>query len=254
MDLRVEQLAARAGVTVDTVRYYQSRGLLPAPRREGRVALYGRDHLTRLERIKDLQAKGFSLAAIRRLLDGELDAADEALVGAVAAGMGEGGDETFLTLEEVAARSGIPVPLLKAIEREGLLVARVQDGEPRWTEADVEVAKGGLQLLEHGLPLPEVLALARRHHEAMRSVAEEAVALFDAHVRQPLRSAGLPDDEAAARLVDAFQSLLPATSRLVAHHFRRVLLAVAQEHIEHVGDDAERSAVAAHAARRLEIV
>ena len=58
--------------------------------------------------------------------------------------------------------------------------------------------------------------------------------------------------EAAAELVEAFHALLPATVSLVAHHFRRILLAVAQEHIEAVGDDEERAAVLTEASRRLE--
>jgi hypothetical protein len=99
------------------------------------------------------------------------------------------------------------------------------------------------------LPLPEILDLARRHHEAMRAVAEQAVELFDTHVRHPLRDAGLPEDAAAARLVEAFTTLLPATTDLVTHHFRRTLLAVAQEHIERVGAEAELEAVNREAAR-----
>jgi len=78
--MRVEQLAAEAGVSVDTVRYYQNKGLLEPPRRQGRVAWYGPDHLHRLERIRTLQQRGFTLATIARLISGELDAADEALV------------------------------------------------------------------------------------------------------------------------------------------------------------------------------
>ena len=46
--MRVEQLSARAGVSVDTIRYYQSKGLLDPPRREGRVAWYDDGHLDRL--------------------------------------------------------------------------------------------------------------------------------------------------------------------------------------------------------------
>ncbi len=76
----MEQLATEARVSVDTVRYYQSKGLLDPPRREGRVAWYGPDHLDRLGRIRSLQARGFTLATIVRLVNGELDAADEALV------------------------------------------------------------------------------------------------------------------------------------------------------------------------------
>jgi hypothetical protein len=42
----------------------------------------------------------------------------------------------------------------------------------------------------------------------------------------------LDNQEAADRLVTAFQLLLPATTRLVAHHFQRVLLAAAQARFE----------------------
>jgi DNA-binding transcriptional MerR regulator len=232
----VDQLAAAADVSVDTVRFYQAKGLLPAPRREGRVAWYSDEHLERLERIRRLQGRGLTLATIRRLLAGELDAADEALVTALAE---PAMTVETMTLEELAERSGIPLPLLQAVEREGLLVPR-REG---YTSEDVAVARAGLRLLEHGLPLPELLELARRHHAAMREVAERAVDLFDAHVRHPLREAGLPEEEAAARLVAAFEELLPATTSLVAHHFTRTLLAVAQEHIERVGAPAELAAV-----------
>ena len=249
----MEQLAARAEVSVDTVRFYQARGLLDPPRRTGRIALYDDDHLARLDRIRVLQAKGFTLATIGRLVRGELDAADEALIAAVAGGEGDGeAAEEFFDLDELAARSGIPVALLQAIEREGLLVGRRHEGRPAYTPGDVVVATAGLRLLELGLPLPEVLALAREHDARVRQTAERAVALFDAHVRQPLRGAGLDEDVAAARLVEAFTALLPATVDLVSHHFRRTLLAVAEEHIEHVGADAERAAVAAESLRRLE--
>lgn len=247
----MEQLAARADVSVDTVRFYQARGLLPPPRREGRVAWYGREHLERLGRIRNLQARGLSLATIKRLVAGELDAADEALVSALSAsdGGGAGPGQDLLTLGELAEHSGIPLPVLRAVEREGLLIPRRAGGERRYTHADVEAARAGLAMLEVGLPLPEVLQLARQHHEAMRAVAKRAVELFDIHIRKPLRESGLPDDEAAARLVDAFATLLPATTTLVSHHFRRVLLAVAQEHIEHVGVDAELRAVERQASR-----
>jgi uncharacterized protein (DUF2236 family) len=69
----------------------------------------------------------------------------------------------------------------------------------------------------------------------VRQIAEAAVELFDSHVRQPLRTAGLPEEEAARRLVDAFDALLPATVAVVSHQVRRTLLAVAEEHLERVG-------------------
>src|SRR3954453_15444834 len=71
---RVEQLAASCDVSVDTVRFYQSRGLLPQPEREGRRAWYGDEHAERIRRIRERQGKGLTLAAIRRVLDGDLTA------------------------------------------------------------------------------------------------------------------------------------------------------------------------------------
>jgi DNA-binding transcriptional MerR regulator len=224
---------------VDTVRYYQSRGLLPPPRREGRVAWYDGAHLERLTRIRSLADRGLTLATIGRLVRGELDAADEALVAAMSV-VEDDGPEGF-GIDELARRTGIPLPLLQAVAREGLLGAA--DGA--YTSGDVAAAAAGLTLLEKGLPLPEVLDLARSHHAAMRDVAERAVSLFDDYVRQPLRASSLAPDEAAAQLVAAFEQLLPATMTLVSHHFRRVLLAVALEHIERVGDEPELAAIRA---------
>jgi DNA-binding transcriptional MerR regulator len=251
---RVEDLARRADLSVDTVRFYQKRRLLPPPAREGRIAWYGQEHLDRLQRIRELRGRGLTLALIGRIVRGELDATDEPLAAAVAAADVEGNrPEEFFTLPQLAERAQVPLPLLEAIAREGLLVPRIHDGEPRFTDADAQVVTAGLQLLETGLPLPELLALARDHHDATRAVAEHAVAMFDTHVRAPLRDADLTDDEKAERLVAAFRVLLPAVTALVAHHFRRVLLTVAQEHLEAVGADAEIAAVSLEASRRLEV-
>jgi hypothetical protein len=234
----VEELATAAGVSVDTIRFYQSRGLLPRPRRSGRIGLYDEEHKARIERIRELQAKGFTLATIRRLVSGELDAADEALVAALTDERKPAEDEVF-GLDELAQRSGIPVALLQLAVDEGLLA--VEWGG--FTNDDVEAAKAGLSLLEAGVPLPDLLALARTYTHAANAAAEQAVSLFDDHVRRPLRDSGLPDEEAATRLVAAFQRMLPATTTLVSHHFTRTLLAVALAHIEKVGDDAELRAV-----------
>src|SRR3954447_10299437 len=115
--IRVEGLARRAEVSVDTIRFYQKRQLLPPPRRAGRIAWYGADHVERLQRIKDLQRQGFSLAVIRRLLVCDLPAADVPFGAAVAGA--ETGDAELLTLDELAARVGVPAPLLDAVSREG---------------------------------------------------------------------------------------------------------------------------------------
>lgn len=68
MELTVDELASRAGVTVRTVRFYAGRGLLPPPRLRGRTGLYGADHLARLELVRELQSLGLTLASIEKHL------------------------------------------------------------------------------------------------------------------------------------------------------------------------------------------
>lgn len=244
MRMRVEELALAAEVSVDTIRYYQKQHLLPPPGRDGRLAFYDDDHLARIGRIKELQRRGFTLAVIRRFLAGELDPADEQLAAAVA-GAGDELPEELFGIDELANRLGVPQPMLDALLREGLLIPRVVDGTPRFTPADVAMLTGGMKLLEAGLPLPELFALARHHHAVTRDVAVEAVELFDTWVRKPLRASDLPEDDKAERLVEAFRTLMPAVAGLVAHHFQRILLQVAQEHLEAVGDPSELDAASA---------
>ncbi len=232
MRYRVEQLAAACDVSVDTVRYYQSRGLLPPPDREGRLAWYGPEHARRIRDIRTLRGKGLTLAAIRRVLDGDLGRADADLAAAVHAARGTGDQEELLPLEEFAQRSGVPASLIQAVEREGIKLGRTVGDQERYTASDIEMVRGALRLLEFGLPLGELLALARETNEAMVRLADRAVELFDEHVRKPIRDTAGSDAAAATELVEAFDTLLPAVTNLVANHFRRVLLARAEDRLE----------------------
>ncbi len=245
---RVEELADRCDVSVDTIRFYQKRRLLDPPERRGRVAWYTPDHEARLSRIRSLQADGYTLAMIGRVLDGDLAEVDRPLAVAVA----DADTEEFLTAADLATRAGVPAALVESVIAEGLLVPRIHEGEARFTADDVDVVTAGLGLLETGLPLSALLELARRHHAATLEFATAAVELFDEHVRRPLLAADLSDDERAARQVAAFRRLLPATGTLVEHHFRRVLLRVAQDHLEATGEPPERAAANAVSGRRIE--
>src|SRR5437762_13257751 len=68
-DLTIEQLAAESGMTVRNIRSHRARGLLPAPEVRDRVGYYGPQHVTRLRLIQELQAEGFNLKGIERLLE-----------------------------------------------------------------------------------------------------------------------------------------------------------------------------------------
>lgn len=79
--MKIGELARRAGVPIDTVRYYERNGLLPAPaRRESGYRDYAEDDITRLAFVLCAKALGFSLAEVRELAallhDGATDAGD----------------------------------------------------------------------------------------------------------------------------------------------------------------------------------
>ena len=232
MRYRVEQLAAACDVSVDTVRYYQSRGLLPPPTREGRVAWYGPEHAERIREVRSLQRKGLTLAAIKRALDGQLERTDLDLAAAVAVARGETVADELMTLDAFAAQAGVPASLIQAVEREGIRLGVADDGQTRYSSADIQTVRAALRLLEFGLPLRELLGLARDANAAMMDLAVRAVELFDRHIRKPIRDTAATDEEAAEQIVDAFDTLLPAVTNLVATHFRRVLLATAEGKLE----------------------
>jgi len=74
-DMTIARLGAAAGVGVETVRYYQRRGLLTVPARAGSVRRYGPEDVRRLRFIRRAQAAGFSLEEIGELI--RLDSTDD---------------------------------------------------------------------------------------------------------------------------------------------------------------------------------
>lgn len=164
-----------------------------------------------------------------------LPPADAALAAALVGplpGESDGDDAELLTLEELAAHCELPTALLEAVEREGLLIPRRTNDARRYTLADAEALRAGLALVEAGLPLDELFNLAREHTTAMRTIADHAVELFARFVRDPIRAQAADDEDAAARLLDAFGQMLPATGTLVGHHFRRLLVNAASARLQ----------------------
>jgi MerR family mercuric resistance operon transcriptional regulator len=73
--LTIGKLAAGGGVGVETIRFYQRKGLLEQPTRETGIRRYGSEDLRRLRFIKQAQTAGFTLQEIKELLD--LDASED---------------------------------------------------------------------------------------------------------------------------------------------------------------------------------
>ncbi len=245
MGYSVDELTREAGLSVDTVRYYQSIGLLPGPARQGRRAIYSDDHLDRLRLIRSMAARGLPLKVIGSLLDREGPAeSDRALLAAIEEETPPG----MLTSEELADRTGVPRTLLSSIEKAGLVEAE-EEGGPRYSESDLGAAAGALKLLRYGFPVTKLIALAVRHDRAVRRTVDDAIDLFDDCVRKAARPESETDE-----VTSAFRDILPLVTMLVAHHFQRTLVARALSRLKKKGDRGElRVAVDVARRSRLEL-
>ena len=248
MEYRVEEIARTAGVSVDTVRFYQARGLLPAPERRGRVAIYSDRHLSKLRRIRALNREGLTLEAVRKLLDPPpRQSLRESLLGA----LDEAEGERTYSRAELAAASGLPETLLPVLEEAALLAPSAAGGAARFTESDLRTAESARLFLDSGFPLQELLPLAQMYASHVAEIADRAIELFDRHVRHTDS-----DQEPASRetVTQVFRELLPAATTLVALHFQRTLIERARSRLVRGGDDeALEAAIEATEAARLKL-
>lgn len=159
-----------------------------------------------------------------------LEPADAALARALREDAG-----ALVPLEELAQRSELSLPLLEALAREGLLPERA-DG--LFSEQDLGPVRSGLALLEAGLPLDELLGLAREADAALAHIAGDAVELFLGFVRDPVRGTAEDADQAAADLVERFEAMLPEAERLVGARFGQLVLRAARERVAEVSPEA----------------
>lgn len=124
--LTIGKLAAAGGVGVETIRYYQRRGLIETPTRDREIRRYGSDDLRRLRFIRQAQLAGFTLEEIKELLD--LDASeDRPRARELAKARVKALDEKIAELEqardalrrlarECGSGSGGPCPILASFE------------------------------------------------------------------------------------------------------------------------------------------
>ncbi|MFB0977566.1 MAG: MerR family transcriptional regulator [Myxococcota bacterium] len=254
MQYKVEDLATACGVKVDTIRFYQGKGLIAPPSRQGRNAVYGPTHLARIRQIRALLVEGFSLAQIQKVDPPdstagastrlETESSSVALLRALAQERGVG----RFRRAELAERAGVPQELVDAAQAAGLLEPTEQDGEEFFSSVDLEMLGSGLSVLGAGLPLTEFLEIAAQHDHNIRDVSEKGIDLFDDHVRKV--AANGDDPEVVAQ---AFQQVLPQLTKLVALHFQRTLVNRAMKRLRAKGEGpALERALAAVEATHLE--
>ncbi|HEY3714170.1 MAG TPA: MerR family transcriptional regulator [Jatrophihabitantaceae bacterium] len=227
-ELTVDELAARTGMTVRTVRFYAGEGLLPAPERRGRVAYYGAQHRMRLDLIRELQDHGYTLAAIERVLSRiplDASAADFAMQAAMLAPWTPERAEELdrATLERRAGRrlSSDELDLLIALG----VVERAGGDRFRTTSSTLSM---GLEMIDLPVPAAVLREAAAVIDEHATAVAEGLAEVFRRGIWEPFRRSDATDRDQLAAVVSrlrplAVQGLVSAFGRAHDRAVRRTI-------------------------------
>jgi DNA-binding transcriptional MerR regulator len=231
----IDELARECGTTVRTVREYQTLGVLPPPRKRGRVAVYGEDHVARLRAVARLQERGYSLAAIADLLSAwetgstlpsVLGLTDTATVGAI--------DESpvIVSADDLAAELpaifGAP-RLARRAEQIGLVGPA--DGERRFVRSPALVQLVA-ETIAAGVPPAAALDIVEAITANAANLAEPAAEVVREYlVGRPADRAATDDelDAAAHRLRRARLLLAQAVATTLVDQIGGALLATADD-------------------------
>jgi len=222
--MTLDELCNRVGMSVRNVRFYTSRGLVPPPIRRGRSGYYSPDHLVRLELVQELQAHGFTLAAIEKYVARIPDTATPADIALhrtlLAPWMAEHTEDlSRAELDERCGRS-LSDDDLDTLTSLGVITPAARGG--------YRVAGGhlsiGLTLIDFGFPPEAALAAAKVYAEHGRAIAEEITEVFRTQVWPAYKEKGMPPEHlqelverlkpiSIAGLVSAYEAAVNETKR-----------------------------------------
>ncbi|WP_405983914.1 MerR family transcriptional regulator [Streptomyces sp. NBC_00872] len=235
--LTVDELAARAGVTVRTVRFYSTRGLLPPPViGPRRVGHYGSEHLSRLALIEELQRQGMTLAAIERYLEQlppGLSARDLAIHRALVASWAPDAPEDA-TRTELESRAGRALAE-EDIDRLAAMGALARTDRPDTYRLDPALLRLCVELLDVPIAQETILAARTVLLDHTREAARELTRMFRDEVSPAYGHDGSgPERIAAVRSLSAHmeplvvQALVTAFQRSLKEELRAAFQAEAE--------------------------
>ncbi|HVD37508.1 MAG TPA: MerR family transcriptional regulator [Solirubrobacterales bacterium] len=220
-NLTVEQLAYETGMSVRNIRNHQSRGLLPPPEVRSRVGYYGPAHVARLRLIQEMQAEGFKLSAISRLIGEHGEDADRfvGLRQAVTAPFATESPEVYSREELVEKFGADDDKLIEKAKKLGLLVDL---GSDRYEAPSPALIRAAEEVLAMGIELPAALAAIEKLNRNAQSSARTFVDLFVERVWKPFDDAGRPE-EGWEEIIAAIGRLRPLAFDALNATFRLTL-------------------------------
>ena len=211
--MTIDELARKTGMTVRNIRAHQSRGLLPPPEVRGRTGYYGEEHASRIELIRELQAEGLNLEAIRRLTESAGSSSAEMLdfTRAIRQPFEEEEPE-IIEAGDLAAPWGDGdnpnAKLIHKAERLGIVRAL---GDDRYELLSPRLLRAGSELAELGVPPEQALAVVEKLRRQSQGAAKTFIDLFIEVVWEPFERAGRPDDQ-WPEVIAALERLRPLAS------------------------------------------
>jgi DNA-binding transcriptional MerR regulator len=198
----IDQLAAKTGLPSRTIRFYQAKGVLPAPKRRGRVAFYDESHAERLKMVSELQDKGLRLRAIRDFIltpDADSESVQQWL------GIGERIDHTLgdapqlMTEQELDELFGRPIaPALALLKQRNAITAQGQGLRQRYLVASPALLKIAVRLERAGISLETALRFQEILARQMQRAAQELVEHALSHLGKGFGRSARPEDVAEA--------------------------------------------------------
>jgi DNA-binding transcriptional MerR regulator len=221
--MTIEQLAAEVAMSVRNIRNHHTRGLLPPPEVRARVGYYNDEHVARLRLIQDLQADGFNLAAIERLLSGP-DGLAGRLLGLRRAVTAPFDPETpeVVTADELEQRFGRVSD--KDAERVIKLKLLVSLGDGRFEVPSPALLNAAEEIIALGIPLHAGLSVVERVSRDCDSISRAFTKLFLGQVWEPFERAGQPE-ERWDELIGAVGALRPLASQALLALFKQAMTA-----------------------------
>jgi DNA-binding transcriptional MerR regulator len=217
----IDQLAQVTGMTVRNIRAHQSRGLLPPPEVRGRTGYYGPEHAARIRLIVDMQADGFNLGAIARLLESTAPGtAARALTFTHALREPWEDEQTeILDAAELASRAGAAKPDPEVLRRSEQLGLISPLGDGRYEVLSPALIRAGEALVSLGIPIEAGLEVQDRLNRHAEGIARAFVRMFVETVWEPFEEQGKPEAD-WPRVQEALERLRPLAGEAVTATFR----------------------------------
>ncbi|MFJ9444169.1 MerR family transcriptional regulator [Kitasatospora sp. NPDC101235] len=232
-EYRVEELAEAAGITTRTLRFYRERKLLQPPRKEGRIAWYGEEHLARLRMIGELLERGHTLGGIAELIGAGESGRDVAeLIGLEAAIVAPWSDETPVRLDWDELKTAFGDQLTEENTAESIAQGYITVEEDGITHVSRRLMDATTELVAEGVPLSAVLEASRRTQEHVDAIAEIFIEVVSEHLLSALTTdTPLPPGE-AARLTERILRVRPLARTVADAQF--TLAMDRRVHVEYV--------------------